>query len=985
MTSKANFSLLATLFFFQVLSSPVHGQDLHPSGASPEMKHWVDSVFASMSYEEKIGQLFMVDAFSNKDRKHVSNIEELITKYHIGGVIFFQGGPVRQAHLTNRYQSLSRIPLMVGIDGEWGLAMRLDSTIRFPRQMTLAAGNNDSLIYEMGKEIARQCKRMGIHLNFAPVADINNNPLNPVINSRSFSENKEEVTRHAVAYMKGMQDHGVLACGKHFPGHGNTDADSHYTLPVVNQSASAIDSMELYPFRKLIQEGVASMMVAHLFIPSLDTTSNRAATLSPSIIDSLLRKTLGFEGLVFTDALNMKGVAEFYPAGDAELLALKAGNDVLLYSTDVAKAWERIHLAIQNCEIEQSLIDEKVIRILKAKYRSGLFQPQQVSVENLYQDLNTPESRYLNRQLYQRSVTLLKNEFQMLPFRNLDNCNMASLVLNDTIGNPFQLRLLDYARMDLHRMPRELTELQMDSLTRKLLNYEYIIVSVHNTTTRASAGYGVSDQMAEMVARLKGKVKLVTVVLGNAYTLSRLPAAFEGNVLVLAYEDTPMSQDITAQMLFGGSATIGRLPVTPLSGVNINDGIRLEASKNRLRFTDPLELGLHPTAFSKVDSIAMRVVTDSAAPGLQVLVAWKGNIIYQKSFGRHTYDPGSPSVTNSDLYDIASVTKTTATALALMKLQEEEEIDIRKKASRYYHALRKTNKKDLLIEDILTHRAGLKPFVPFWKSTLENGKPAFNIYHFEKDVNYSVQVADSMFILKSYIDKVWKEIYDTPLGTFGEYVYSDLGLLLMQRVVENVTKLPLDEYLDTHFYDPLGLTRLTYNPVKRKVPLSKITPTELDTSFRRRLIHGFVHDPTAAMIGGVAGHAGLFSDAYNVAVVMQMLMNGGEYGGFRFLKKESVNLFTERYFKEGANRRGLLFDKPETAAGKSSPTAASASPGTFGHTGFTGTAAWADPEHELVFVFLSNRVHPSASDNKLAKGNYRTDMMEAVYEVLKGR
>ena len=381
----------------------------------------------------------------------------------------------------------------------------------------------------------------------------------------------------------------------------------------------------------------------------------------------------------------------------------------------------------------------------------------------------------------------------------------------------------------------------------------------------------------------------------------------------------------------------------------------------------------------------MRVVADSAAPGLQVLVAWKGNIIYQKSFGRHTYDSGSPSVSNSDLYDIASVTKTTATALALMKLQEEEEIDIRKKASRYYHALRKTNKKDLLIEDILTHRAGLKPFVPFWKSTLENGKPAFNIYHFEKDVNYSVQVADSMFILKSYIDKVWKEIYDTPLGTFGEYVYSDLGLLLMQRVVENVTKLPLDEYLDTHFYDPLGLTRLTYNPVKRKVPLSKITPTELDTSFRRRLIHGFVHDPTAAMIGGVAGHAGLFSDAYNVAVVMQMLMNGGEYGGFRFLKKESVNLFTERYFKEGANRRGLLFDKPETAAGKSSPTAASASPGTFGHTGFTGTAAWADPEHELVFVFLSNRVHPSASDNKLAKGNYRTDMMEAVYEVLKGR
>jgi CubicO group peptidase (beta-lactamase class C family) len=366
-------------------------------------------------------------------------------------------------------------------------------------------------------------------------------------------------------------------------------------------------------------------------------------------------------------------------------------------------------------------------------------------------------------------------------------------------------------------------------------------------------------------------------------------------------------------------------------------------------------------------------------------VSWKGNIIYRKSFGRHTYDPKSPVVSNTDLYDIASVTKTVATALALMKLQEEEEIDIEKKASRYYHALRKTNKRDLVIEDILTHRAGLKPFVPFWKNTLEKGKPAFNIYHFEKDVNYSVQVADSMFILKSYIDKLWKEIYDTPLSAHGEYVYSDIGLLLMQRVVENVTKLPLDEYLDTHFYEPLGLTRLSYNPVKKKVPLSRIAPTELDTTFRKRLVHGFVHDPTAAMLGGVAGHAGLFSDAYNVAVVMQMLLNGGEYGGHRFLKKETVKLFTERYIKEGTNRRGLLFDKPETGSGKTSPAARSASSETFGHTGFTGTAAWADPENDLVFVFLSNRVHPSANDNKLAKGNYRTDLMEAVYEVLRKR
>lgn len=943
---------------------------------------WADSVFTTLNYEQKIGQLFMVDAYSDRDSAHQISIENLIVNYHIGGIIFFKGGPLRQAHLTNRYQSLSSLPLLIGIDGEWGLSMRLDSTIRFPRQMTLGAGSGPPAIYRMGEEIARQCKRLGIHLNFAPVADINNNPFNPVINSRSFGESREQVAELASAYMRGMQDHGVLACGKHFPGHGDTDADSHYTLPLVHRLPGAIDSVELYPFRRLISDGVASLMVAHLFIPSLDTALNRPATLSPVIVDSLLRKSMGFEGLIITDALNMKGVADFFPAGEAELLALKAGNDVLLYSTDVPKAWLRLHLAIQNCEIQQELIDDRVKRILRAKYRAGLNHFQPIVLENLMDDLNTTEADYLNRQLYENAITVIHNNSGLLPFHDFTDCRIASVVYNDSLFNPFQNRLSDFVRTDNYSMPRDAGDPFLDSLLVRLEEYDRVILSIHNTTTRSSAGFGISEKLSGWIGKLSSQIPVAVVIFGNAYTLTRMSSSLNAGALVLAFEDTPGMQQYTAQGLVGASTMTGRIPVTPLPEIKRGTGLSLMRDPSRLRFTEPMEMYIHPSRFNRIDSLAAQVIADSAAPGFQVLVAWKGNIIFQKSYGKQRYDSLAAPVLNTDLYDIASITKIAGTALAVMKLHEEGRIDIKRKASRFYYPLRHTNKRDLVISDILTHRAGLKAYIPFWKNTLENGKPSFNIYHFEKDVNYSVPVADSMFILKSYPERIWKEIDDSHVQNQGDYVYSDLGMLLMQRIVENISEQPLDRYLEDHFYRPLGLPRMMYNPLQNKIPLHRIVPTEWDSAFRQQLVHGYVHDPTAAMLGGVAGHAGLFSDAYSLAVIMQMLLNEGSYGGTRYFKPETVQLFTRKYDKDGHNRRGLIFDKPDLADPDKSPAAKSASASTFGHTGFTGTAAWADPEHDLIFIFLSNRVHPDASVNKLAKGNYRTDMMEAVYDII---
>ena len=953
-----------------------------PAFLNPSAKAWADSVFNKLSYEEKIGQLFMVDAYSNRDTVHTNMIERLIRDYKIGGVIFFQGGPVRQANLTNRYQSIAKVPLMIGIDGEWGLSMRLDSTIRFPRQMTLGAMANDSLVMEMAHEIGRECKRMGIQINFAPVADINNNPLNPVINSRSFGEVKEYVATYSSLYMKGLQDHHVMACGKHFPGHGNADSDSHLTLPVINQTALEMDTVELFPFRYLIKNGIASMMVAHLSVPAYDTVPNLPSTLSKNVVDSLLKKQLGFQGLIFTDALNMKGVANYFASGELELKALQAGNDVLLYPADVPAAWLRIHYGIQNCEIDQSAIDEKVRKILMAKYWVGLNIPQKVDTANLINDLNPPEAIYLSSRLFEHAVTIVKNDNFDIPLKGLETYSIASLVINDTLNNPFQEMILNYANADVYRCDKEPSRLVLDSLLSILEKYEYVIFSIHNTSTKAAQGYGISDKTGEIINYLRDKVNLITVVFGNAYCLARLPEVTKMKSLILAYEDTGWPQYYTAQAIFGASESRGMLPVTPLQGIKQGTGLTLTRDFTRLRFTSPLELGIPPSAFNKIDSLAIKAINEKATPGCQVLAALNGKVIYQKSFGRFTYDDTSKVVTNTCLYDIASVTKIAATALAIMKLYEDGEIDIEKKASKYFHELKKSNKKDLVIEDIITHQAGLKSWIPFWQNTMEKGKPSFNIYHQEKDVNYSVRVADSMFILNSYNQKIWKEIFDSPVADDEKYVYSDLGMLIMQKVVEEVSGKSLDAYLAENFYGPLGMNRLLFNP-SEKYPISEIVPTENDTLFRRSLVQGYVHDPAAAMLGGVAGNAGLFSDASSLAVIMQMLINGGEYGGKRYLKKETVDLFTSRYNTEGDNRRGLVFDKPEIIKSKNGPTAISASSKTFGHTGFTGTCAWADPATGLVYIFLSNRVYPDAANNKLAQGNYRTDIMEAFYEILR--
>jgi beta-N-acetylhexosaminidase len=943
---------------------------------SVDSKRWADSVLTQMTYEEKIGQLFMVAAYSNRDSLHVKYISSLIDSLHIGGLIFFQGGPLRQANLCNYYQSISHLPLMIGIDGEWGLSMRLDSTIRFPRQMTLGAGADDSLIYKMGVEIGNECKRMGIHLNFAPVIDINNNPLNPVINSRSFGSDKFAVARFAGLYMKGMQDRMVLACGKHFPGHGNTDTDSHFSLPVIKETLDEIDSVELYPFRSLINNGLASVMVAHLQIPALDSTGV-PGTLSKPIISGLLKNKLGFNGLIFTDALDMKSVADNYSSGDLELKALLAGNDVLLNTENVYAAVKRIHYAIQNCEIDQEAIDEHVRKILMSKYWCGLNNYQPIDTTNLIADLKTEDAQWLNYRLYEKSLTLLKND-NIIPVKPFEIKTIASVVINDVKNNLFQQTLNTYAKVDCYSLASNATDNDLKELKITLGTYDLVIVSVHNTSTNASKNFNITPQMQDLVNTLSTQKNAVACLFGNAYTITKFDELSKYKAVIMGYEDTGLPQYFAAQTIFGGNSFSGKLPVSVNENWKIGNGDSLFNAET-FKLTLPQEVTEDLDKMHQIDSLIYNSIQDSVFPGCQLLAARDGKIFYNKAFGSPVYND-SVKVKITDLYDIASVTKIASTALAAMYLYEHHKLDLNAKASRYLPELKKSNKAQIRIKDMMAHQAGLKAWIPFYKNTVINNKLSDSIYSRTYDENHAIEVADSVWMLNSYKDEIWKEILESPVEPPGHYIYSDLGLIILQHIIEKIVKEPIDVFVKEKFYDPLGIWRITFNPLKH-FAANEIIPTEMDTVFRMQLIHGYVHDPAAAMNGGVAGHAGLFSNAQSLSVIMQMLLNGGVYDGHRYFKKETVSLFTNQAFPGTTNRRGLFFDKPEPG-GKSSPAAESASVFAFGHAGFTGTCAWADPVKRIIYIFLSNRVYPSAENTKLAKRNVRTDIMELFYKAV---
>ncbi|WP_223808677.1 glycoside hydrolase family 3 N-terminal domain-containing protein [Rufibacter hautae] len=949
---------------------------------SEQEQHWVDSVYQSLTPDQRLGQLFMVAAYSNKPQSHIREIENLITQYGIGGVMFMQGGPVRQAKLTNRYQSLAKVPLLVATDAEWGLDMRLDSSMHFAKQMTLGALQDDRYVYLMGREIALKLKRLGIHVNFSPVVDVNSNPNNPVIGNRSFGESKEQVTARSIAYIKGLQDHGIIAVAKHFPGHGDTDADSHFSLPVLSHDMARLTEVELYPFKRSFDAGVMGVMVAHLHVPKLDSIANRAATLSPYLVNDLLKGQMQYEGLVFTDALNMKGVTRYHEPGEVDALALKAGNDVLLFSENVPKAFASIKKALADSTISERDIEIRVRKMLHAKYWAGLNQYTPVNLENLSQDLSRPVSQVLQQQLYEQAVTVVANKNDLLPFRVLDTTEFASVSVGAGINNVLTQTLDKYASFKKFAVTSRVTpDSVYAGIRRDLAGTDVVVVSLHNLNNNPGNNYNLSGNALGFIRELQRDPtkKVVVVVMGNAYSLRN----FEGSDwLVCGYEDNEVTRKVIPQVLFGALPANGRLPVTASPKFKAGFGISTP-SLNRLKYSIPESVGMNSGILNQIDNIALEAIAYAATPGCQVLVVKDGTVVMEKGYGYYTYDRTQP-VTEKTIYDLASITKVAATLQAVMFLKDQGRLNLDARLVTYLPELKGSNKANLTVRDVLLHQAGLVAYIPFWTKTLKDGKLNPIYYDSLPSESYPNLVVPGVYSNKRLEDSVWKWVVKSelagkrlPNGKF-EYRYSDLGLHIMKRIAERLLNQPLPDFLEQNFYAPLGAATLTFNPLNKFLK-EQIAPTAPGSQFKPGVpLQGTVHDGNAALLGGKAGHAGLFSNANDLAILMQMDLQNGKYGGQQYFKTPVVTEFSENGSKN--SRRGIGWDKADPDG--NGPTSTLAPLSTFGHTGFTGTGAWVDPENNIIYIFLSNRVYPDSENDKLLKYNIRTRIHDVVYQSL---
>lgn len=960
-----------------------------------QMNHWVDSVFDAMSYDERIGQLFMIKADPGTDSCNIRELMQYVEDIKLGGILFSKGDPMMQADVTNRLQKASHVPMMIALDGEWGLSMRLSGTTRFPRNMMLGAVENDSLIEEYGREVARQCREMGIHVNFAPDMDVNSNVDNPVIGIRSFGEDPEAVAEKGIAYSRGLESGGVISVSKHFPGHGDTSEDSHKTLPVIRHDRARLDSVELLPFRRYIQEGLSGIMVGHLYVPALEK-GNTPTSLSKATVKDLLQGTYGFQGLCFTDALSMKG-ASTKKKDNSSVKALLAGNDILLSPSAPVQDFAAVKEAIEDGTLKLADIEAKCLKILRYKYVSGLNDYAPIDTTNLYERLNSPHAAWLTAELNAEAITLLKNEEEILPLKGLDKKKIALLSIGEEEDNEFQKMLCKYDSIACFSISRTSEADYIKRVYNKLEKYDMIICGVH--TARIPESYALRE--------LAKKKELIYAFFTVPYTCSDYEKSIKNaKAVVMAYESTPLAQEYAAQVIFGGIGAKGKLPVS-ISGL-YSKGTGIFTEKTRLGYHEPEEVGLNPNRLDEVTTIAEEGLAKGAYPGCQVLVAKDGMIIYHRAFGYFDYTAEKRPVTEEAVYDLASVSKATGTLLAVMKAYDEKKFTLNSKISEFIPELKGSDKQDLLIKELLYHQSGLTPSINFYMDAIDKGSYEGSLYSSTQTATHPVrfdaktyvrndftflpelvsdrskpgfttEVARHFYVSDSFRDTIIQDIKKSHLGTRGKYVYSCVNFMLLKMMVEKQLGQPMDQLLREDFFKGLGAWHTTYNPLHVMDTL-QIVPTEEDGFVRRQLLRGYVHDEAAAFQGGVSGNAGLFSNANDLAKILQLYLNQGVYGGERYLSLETCRLFTQS--KSPTCRRGLGFDKPVPGNPKASPCGALAPASVYGHTGYTGTCFWVDPDNDMIYIFLSNRVNPNRMNNKLSALDIRTRIQDAIYKAI---
>ncbi len=929
--------LTSLLILIIAMANAINGETLDESQKAKKVdlskftkEQWVNYWMKKLTLEEKVAQMIMPDArgiFLARDNKEFKRLVHYVKNRKVGGLIFFRGDVYETADMINYFQKIAEVPLLISADFEWGTAMRLDYTTHFPPAMGIAATGKPEYAYKVGKITAIEGRAIGIHQNYAPTVDVNNNYRNPIINIRSFGETPEIVSKFAIPFIKGLQENGMIATAKHFPGHGDTDVDSHLDLPVINHPKSRLDSLELKPFKESIEAGVKSIMVAHIFFPQIDTGKGLPSTLSYNIITGILKNELGFKGLIVTDAMNMRGVTKLYSNALASVLAVKAGNDIILIPPDPDEAIDAIVKAVKRGEISEKRIDESVRKILEFKYDLGLHKNRFVDMDKIRDIVTTEEHLRKAKEISRESITVVKND-GILPILQFDDKKILHITIIDSrdlnSGVSFEEELSKrYNNISFERVDPRSTNGELNAILSKVNNYDIVIVSAYVRVRAYQASLSLMEKHAKFLRQVIDSGKPVVLIsFGNPYIVVDYP---DVKAYICSYSDAKPVVEATAEVLFGEVSPQGKLPINIPGFAALGTG--LTYPKTTLRYDYPDEAGFDANKLAKLDTIMEKAIQDSATPGAVLLVVRNGIIAYHKAFGTYSYDPYSRKVNVNSIYDMASITKVAATTISIMKLYEEGKIDLDDPVAKYLPKFAQNGKDKVTIKNLLLHNSGLPSWRPFYQ------------------------------LCKSP-DEILDSIYAQPLvyKTGDSTVYSDLGFITLGKIVEVVTNMPLDQYVKKTFYIPLGMKSTTFLPPKDWVDF--IAPTEYD-SLLGGFVHGVVHDENARALGGVSGHAGLFSNARDLAVLMQMILNGGEYGGKKFFKKETVELFTKRW----PNNRGLGWDNALSPYGKSALDGAFGE-NAFGHTGFTGTSVYVYPEKNVIAVLLTNRVHPTRANNK---------------------
>lgn len=941
--------------------------------AQSDEDRWVDSVYNSLTEEQRVGQLINVRA-NLPNKAYFAEIQELIERYNIGGVTFFRTDAAPLLKQVNEWQNMAQTPLMIAIDGEWGLGMRINDGMSYPYQMTLGAIQDVELIGEMGRQIAEQCKRIGINVNFAPDIDVNNEPKNPVIGVRSFGENPEAVAIRGLQYALGLQNNGVLPTMKHFPGHGDTKSDSHETLPKVNKKLKEIRKTELRPFDYLIANGVNGAMVGHLYMPALEPQKNLSSSISKNVVTGLLKDELGFEGIIFSDAMEMKGAYKGVHPDSVGLKAIMAGVDVVLMPLNPENTIQNIVNQLDDEELSDR-VEESCKKVLRYKYRLGMTDSHTLPAVSVDNDLNQVKYNNLKQRLYNEAVTMLCNNKNILPLEKDSDIAVVTLGGNGNVANQLQK---DGYNIKSYVLGKDIDEADKTHIINDLKRYGVVIVNIQGTSIYATKNFGITDDMVDFVEDLSRKTKVVFNLFACPYALEKFNFKKPPMAVLVGYEDVRCAVNAVVDVMEGRLNPKGRLPVTAGKKYKVGSGIGFE----NMLTPETLPMALIDNEFTrKIDSVAMDGIDMGAYPGCQIFAMKDGNVIYDKCFGHFTYD-AEHEVRCDDVYDIASLTKVFATTFAIMKLYDDGKISLDSRLSDFFPYLKNTDKADIRLIDIMTHQTGLTPWVPIYTTLLKDGCPDPDVFRKNIDEDHTVRVAKDMYISKDFRFDIFETVKVQEMGE-KKYKYSDLGFYFFPIIVEMVTDMPFERYLEETFYKPLNLNHIYYKPLKH-IDIEKIAPTEDDKVFRMQQLQGDVHDQAAALMGGVSGHAGLFADARDLAVLMQLLLNEGYANNRQFLSGFTIRKFTSAPFVDNMNRRGIGFDKPEVDPEvKYYTPAKQSSMRSFGHTGFTGSFAWADPENNLIVIFLSNRVYPDAANNKLSQHDIRTKIHELFYDAVR--